>query len=236
MRLGRDRPVRHRPGRKALHDRLDGLDLFERDRRAHGRVADAQSQQAAEGRQSFGLVVDEAAVLPEDVEALGTCRVLQLEDRLWVEQVVLAVAAPLVLAADLDLELAGAGLRPFVGVAMAPGHLLGQLGEADRRPAGSASTRSTGPRARGRARSPRRPGPRCRRRPSRSPSSTSPSRRPCSRLSGSGGRPRVRKPRPTGRRAPSRRPTRARGTGSPPPRHSRSAGRSGAPPARRRSR
>ena len=39
--LGGDRPVRHGPGREALHDGLDRLDLVERDRWPHRRVADA---------------------------------------------------------------------------------------------------------------------------------------------------------------------------------------------------
>ena len=56
---------------------------------------------------------------------------LQLEDGLGVEQVVLTLPAPLVLAADIGLERPGAGLRPLVRVAMAPGHLLGQLGQTN---------------------------------------------------------------------------------------------------------
>ena len=48
------------------------------------------------------LIVDEAGVLLEDVVALGTRGVLQLEHRLGVEQVVFALAAPLVLATELE--------------------------------------------------------------------------------------------------------------------------------------
>ena len=49
-----------------------------------------------------GLIVDELRVLLEDVVAPRTARVLQLEHRLGVEEVVLTLAAPLVLAAEVE--------------------------------------------------------------------------------------------------------------------------------------
>src|SRR3712207_6945807 len=51
------------------------------------------------------LLVDAGGVLLEDVVATGPRRVLQPEDRLGVEEVLLAVAAPLVLAAGLELAV-----------------------------------------------------------------------------------------------------------------------------------
>ena len=78
-----------------------------------------------------GLVVDEARVLLEDVVALGPARVLQLEDRLGVEEVVLTLAAPLVLAADIERAVGAFGRVGGMGVAVACAHLVGQLVEAD---------------------------------------------------------------------------------------------------------
>ena len=78
-----------------------------------------------------GLVVDQRRVLLEDVVALRAGGVLQLEDRLGVEEVVLALAAPLVLAADLEVAV-GALLGPVeVGEAVAGRDLGGELVEAD---------------------------------------------------------------------------------------------------------
>ena len=51
------------------------------------------------------LVVDELRVLLEDVVAPAARRVLQLEDGVGVEEVVLAFAPPLVLAADRQLAV-----------------------------------------------------------------------------------------------------------------------------------
>ena len=93
----------------------------------------------------LGLFVDEAGVLLEDVEALGPGGVLELEHGAGVEKVVLAPPAPLVLAADLDLELTLARLRSLVGIAVTTRHLLGELVEARRRRGGSASSRSGAP-------------------------------------------------------------------------------------------
>src|SRR5690606_27067620 len=57
--------------------------------------------------------------------------VLELEDRLGVEQVVLALATPLVLAADLEDPVGPRARTVEVGTAVAAGDLLGQLVEAD---------------------------------------------------------------------------------------------------------
>ena len=51
------------------------------------------------------LVVDERRVLLEDAVLAAARRVLQLEHRVGIEQVIFAVAAPLVLAAPLQIGL-----------------------------------------------------------------------------------------------------------------------------------
>ena len=107
VRLGGDRAVAHRAGREALDDLAGRLDLVERDRRAH---AVAELQQPAQRGHPLALVVDQPGVLLEDRVLAGAGGVLQLEHRVRVEQVVLALAAPLVLAADLELAV-----RPLVG-------------------------------------------------------------------------------------------------------------------------
>src|SRR5690606_19868630 len=74
---------------------------------------------------------DGAGVLLEDVEALGPGGVLELEHRRRVEQVVLALAAPLVLATELELAV-GPFLGPAgVGGRVASGDLGGDLVETD---------------------------------------------------------------------------------------------------------
>ena len=107
VRLGRDRAVGHRAGGEALDDLADRLDLVDR----HGRArALAQLEQAAQRGEARRLRVDQRRVLLVDVVALGARRVLELEHRLRVEQVVLALAAPLVLAAEVEVAV-----RPLVG-------------------------------------------------------------------------------------------------------------------------
>ena len=85
-----------------MQDGLDRLDLVERNRRA-GRL---EAEQAAQRRALAALVVNQPRVLLEDRVLARAGRVLQAEHRLGVEQVDLAVAAPLVLAAALELDRA----------------------------------------------------------------------------------------------------------------------------------
>ena len=66
-----------------------------------------EAEQAAQRHQPLGLLVDARGVLLEDVVAPGPGRVLQAEDGLGVEQVRLALAPPLVLAADVELAVRG---------------------------------------------------------------------------------------------------------------------------------
>src|SRR5690606_3601217 len=96
VRLARDRAVAHRAGREPLDDARDGFDLVDRNGAAQPL---AELEQAAQRLQRGGLVVDQLRVLAEDVVAARARGVLQTEDRLRVEQVGRAVAAPLVLAA-----------------------------------------------------------------------------------------------------------------------------------------
>ena len=105
--LGRDGAVGHGAGGEAGHDGRDRLDLVDA---GWGRpAAGLQAQQAAQGGQLLGLVVDGGGVLLEDGVLLGAGGVLELEDRLGVEEVVLALAAPLVLAAHLELAVGPLG-------------------------------------------------------------------------------------------------------------------------------
>ena len=101
MRLLADRSVRHGSRGEPLHDRLDRLDLVDRHRRARALEAD----QSPQCRQPRPLVIDQPGVLLEDRVLPGPGGVLQLEYRRRVEQVVLALAPPLVLAAPVEIGL-----------------------------------------------------------------------------------------------------------------------------------
>ena len=84
-----------------------------------GRVPGAQLEESAQRLQLAGLVVDELGVLAEDVVPARARRVLQPEDRVGVEEVRRAVAAPLVLATRPQALVSADGgiLRVRVGVA-----------------------------------------------------------------------------------------------------------------------
>ena len=71
--------------------------------------AGAQREEAAQRRLVAPLVVDGLRVVLEELVPLRARGVLQLEHRLRVEEVQLAVAAPLVLPAGHELAV---GLRP----------------------------------------------------------------------------------------------------------------------------
>ena len=137
--------------------------------------AGLEPEQAAQRAQLLGLVVDGRGVLLEDLVALGPRGVLQLEDGLGVEEVELALPAPLVLAAHLELAVGQLGRPRLVGLPVPGGHLGGEHRQAD---AADAADDVPGevlvderPRP---GRSPRTPGRRCRRPRSRCPSWTSP--------------------------------------------------------------
>ena len=128
MRLGGDRAVAHRTGREPLDDLAGGLDLVERDRRAH---AVLELEQAAQRCHPLALVVDQLGVLLEDRVLPGARGVLQLEHRVRVEQVVLALAAPLVLAADLELAVRALVGPVQVRQRVAGGDVVGDVVEVD---------------------------------------------------------------------------------------------------------
>ena len=125
MRLLADRAVGHGAGGEAFQDRLDRLDFPDRHR-----LADRlQFKQAAQGGPVFRLIVHGARIFLEQRVRTGARGVLQLRDRLRIEQVVLAIAAPLVLAAPVQFRLARRARR--VGVAMTQAHFLGDHLDAD---------------------------------------------------------------------------------------------------------
>ena len=107
---------------------LDRLDLVDRHGRAH---AVLEAEQAAQRHEPLGLLVDARGVLLEDVVAARAGGVLQPEDRLRVEQVRLALAAPLVLAADVERAVRRRDAARRVGDAVPARDLLGDDVEAD---------------------------------------------------------------------------------------------------------
>ena len=94
-----DRAVGHRARREPLDDLRDRLDLVDRD----GRTCRLETEQTSQRRASLVLRVHGAGVFLEDRVLAASRRVLQLEDGLGVEQMVLAVATPLILAARVEL-------------------------------------------------------------------------------------------------------------------------------------
>ena len=123
-----DRAVGDGAGGEPLDDRLDRLDLVDRHRRAQ---ALPEAEQPAQRHQPVRLLVDLAGVVLEDVVAALPGGVLQLEHRLRVEQVQLALAPPLVLAADLQRAVVGPHVVGRVGAPVRAQHLLGQHVETD---------------------------------------------------------------------------------------------------------
>ena len=107
-----------------------------------GRRPCLEGEEPPQGRQPVRLLVDGLGVLLEDVVAACAGGVLQAEHRLRVEQVDLALAAPLVLAAGDQRAVVGAHAVRRVGAAVVGEHLLGEHVEPDaaqaRRRAGEA--------------------------------------------------------------------------------------------------
>ncbi len=128
VRLGRYRAVAHGAGREALDDHLGRLHGLQRHRRA---LAEAEAEQAPQGAEPLGLVVDGCGVVLEDVVAAGAGGVLEPEHGLGVEQVVLAFAAPLVLAAGLQRAVRPGRRVDREGAAVAAQHLGCEHVEAD---------------------------------------------------------------------------------------------------------
>ena len=96
-----DRSERHGARGEALHDFLGGLDFFERNRR----VALLQLHQAAQRAQVGALLVDEVGVFLKCLEAVLPHGLLQLADGQRIQQVIFAVDALVITAADRKLGL-----------------------------------------------------------------------------------------------------------------------------------
>ena len=96
-----DRPERHGAGGEALHDFFGGLDFFDRNRL----VALLQLHQAAQRAQVRALVVDEVGVFLKCLEAVLPHGLLQLADGQRIEQVIFAVDALVIAAADREFGL-----------------------------------------------------------------------------------------------------------------------------------
>src|SRR4030095_12725802 len=114
VRLQADRAVRHRTRRKPLDDLLDRFDFLD----PHGGTSGLEPEETAQRRPTLVLVVHRARVFLEDAVLTAARRMLQLEHRLRVEQVVLAVTTPLVLAAGAEVGHASrsAAVRTLVAL------------------------------------------------------------------------------------------------------------------------
>ena len=96
-----DRAVTHRAGLEPLHDALNRLDFFNRQRL----FRKLEIEQAAQRAKMLGLVVHQVRVFRENLEVAGAAGVLQFMNRLRIEQVILAVVAPLILAARVEFTV-----------------------------------------------------------------------------------------------------------------------------------
>ena len=130
MRFFADRAVGHRAALEALHNFFDRFNLFDGNRV----FRPSEFEQAAERAQVLRLVVHQFGVFLEDLEAARATGELELVDGLRVEQVILAVRAPLVLAAGIERGAVHLPLRK--GVAMPLQHLFGQHVHTDALDAG----------------------------------------------------------------------------------------------------
>ena len=98
VRLLANRAVGHRPALEAAGDLLDRLDLLN----GHRLGIALELQQAPQGRQALGLIVDQLGVLLVHRVVVGARRPLQQVDRLGVEEVMLAALAPLIVTAHIE--------------------------------------------------------------------------------------------------------------------------------------
>src|SRR5580700_2573009 len=102
VRLARDRAERHGAGRKPLDDVLGRLDLLDRHRLTRILVGRLDAEQAADGVEVLGLVVDDASELPVFLVGIAAYRVLQSRHRRRVPDVLLAANAEGIFAADVE--------------------------------------------------------------------------------------------------------------------------------------
>ena len=95
-----DRAEGHGPGGEALRDRLDGLHVFDRDRRE---VLEFEKVPKRDRR--LGGVVDEARVLAVEIVVVGPRGLLEPLDGVRVVEMALAPQPPLVLPPELEVGL-----------------------------------------------------------------------------------------------------------------------------------
>src|SRR5262249_36996443 len=74
-----------------------------------------QFEQAAQGTEALRLVVDKSAVFLENLVIIRSASILELVDRFGIEQVVLAFAAVLVMAPNIE----GAAVERSLGISVA---------------------------------------------------------------------------------------------------------------------
>ena len=97
VRLFRDRAVTHCARLEPLHDRFDGFDFLDGNRAGRLKI-----QQPAQRTPRLVLVVDQRGIFLERLVIRGADGLLQFVNRLWIEEVILALFAPLILAADVE--------------------------------------------------------------------------------------------------------------------------------------
>ena len=102
VRLAADRAVGHGAGGEAPHDRFRRLDLFERDRLAAVFLRRLDAEQAADGEQPLGLVVNDLGEGAVMILRVAAHRVLQARHGLRSPDVVFAALAHGIVAADVE--------------------------------------------------------------------------------------------------------------------------------------
>ncbi len=129
MRFLRDGAVAHRAGREALDDLGGRFDLVDADRFTR-RI---ELHQAAQRHEAVRRVVDVVCVLLEHRVVAALRGLLQQEDRLGVVEVLLAGAAPLVVAAGAQVAVRRGGPLVRIGHTVADRHLFRQIVKATAR-------------------------------------------------------------------------------------------------------
>ena len=117
----RDGPKRHGAGREAFDDFGDGFNFLQRDRLD---LVIAEPHDATQGHEAPRLVVHAVRVCAENLAGLGAGRDLEAGDRRRVEKVGLALAPPLVFAADAKCAVSRGNARGRVRDHVARGDLV----------------------------------------------------------------------------------------------------------------
>src|SRR5208282_479349 len=133
VRLLADRAERHRAGFEAFDDRGGRLDFVER----HWRPAGIELEQRAQRRERTTLAVNRLRVFLEQPEISRAHGMLQAGDRVRVVHVELAGAAPLILAADVEVAVKVRGHLERIAVprsGLARDRVEADAGHSRRRP------------------------------------------------------------------------------------------------------